>query len=90
MEITRTPARQYTREVAEVTVLLPDVGRTASVVVYGPEVRFGSMAPATVNWSAIGSVSMADALAYASAIAMAAAIAPTLLPATMESDEVGA
>jgi hypothetical protein len=79
--VTRTPASQYSPEMAEVHVDLPTSG-SARVTLYGPDIRFGSPSPSTVNWSAIGSVSAEDALVYAGAIALAASIAPTLAPAT--------
>lgn len=81
--VDRTPAREFTPERAEVSVDLPG-GRSAKVTIFGPERWIGSdqMNPAQVNWSAIGSVGRADALAYAGAIALAASIAPTLAPAT--------
>lgn len=79
--VTRTPASTYSPEMAEVHVALPGAG-SARVTIYGPQAKFGDFSPAQVNWSAIGSVSAADALAYAGAIALAAAIAPTLAPAT--------
>ncbi len=89
--VKRTPARQWSAETAEVHVTLPD-GGSARVSIYGPEYRFGAkdldLTPSRVNWSAIGSVSAADALAYAGAIALAASIAPTLAPATGEVDMI--
>jgi hypothetical protein len=84
MTVERTPATEYTREYATVTVVLTS-GRTAHVAVYGPEVRFGTVWEPSVNWSAIGSVGIEDAVRYASAIAAAAGIAPTLSPATGEA-----
>ena len=79
--VVRTPAREHTAEHVEVQVALPE-GGSVRVTIYGPEDWGGGPMPAKVNWSAIGSVSPADALAYAGAIALAASIAPTLAPAT--------
>ncbi len=77
MEITRNPARTYSPESARIDFVLPDSGRRMDITVYGPD----HFAPeARINWAGIGSVSSADAIAYASAIMLAASIAPTLAP----------
>jgi hypothetical protein len=55
-----------------ISVTLPDSKRKVSVEIFGPTVAFGERQPATVNWSAIGSVSPIDARIYASALADAA------------------
>ena len=80
--VVRTPADAWSSERAEVFVNW-DGGHSSRVSIDGP--RDGSMGrerPATVNWSAIGSVSPAEAVLYATAILMAAQIAPTLACAT--------
>lgn len=55
---------------ATVTVTMPS-GVVARVDVFGPREAFGGHQGAEVNWSAIGSVSPADATAYAEAIVVA-------------------
>lgn len=79
----RQRATQYTPELAEVRVRLPQSRREATVSVRGPELRFGGvLVPAEVNWSALGSTSQADAQVYANAILHAATVVlPTLEPA---------
>lgn len=55
-------AREYSAERVELGVIIGDPGedgaggRVVDVSVTGPEERFGSLYPATVNWPAIGSV----------------------------------
>lgn len=67
----------YSENSAIVTVTLPS-GRGVYIDVYGPRDAFGTTLPATVNWSGIGSVSPADAVAYAEAIRAASLAADAL------------
>lgn len=85
MNIQMQKASEFTGEYATIQIVLPDSGRTARVEVWGPQERFGSMGAPEVNWSALGSVSAADAVAYAEAIAFAARLAPTLSGPTKEA-----
>jgi hypothetical protein len=47
--------------------MLPKSGENVTVRVFGPRTTY-SPTPATVNWSALGSTSPADAAAYAEMI----------------------
>lgn len=68
LSIEKEEATRFSGERCTVYVFLPDSSRTASVSVFGPSHRFGTVQPAQVNWSALGSTSAADAVAYATAI----------------------
>ena len=56
--------------VATLETTLPS-GRSISVEVFGPRERFGTTAPATVNWPGIGSVDAEDAAAFAALLVAA-------------------
>jgi hypothetical protein len=55
--------------------LSPEDKRPVEVNVYGPREQFGTLAPATVNWSALGSQSPATAATYARLLTKAAEVA---------------
>lgn len=74
--IRRSQASDWSGEYAELAATLPS-GRTVSIDAWARE---GDREP-RINWGGIGSVSPADAAAYAALIAEAAALAPTLTPA---------
>lgn len=81
--VTIWPASTYSAERAEVQVQLPDSPeRRMTIDVYGPDSMFGASREARINWSAIGSVSAADAAAYGRALEVAAEISKTLKPET--------
>ena len=87
-EVVRTPASAWNAEHVEIRVHWGGTSFPSRVSISGPRHRFGAaeLSPAEVDWSAIGSVSPADATLYATAILMAAQIAPTLKPATGPED----
>lgn len=62
----------------ELSTELPITGHTAHVTVYGPHRAFGELQPATVNWSAFGSLPAADARAYARLLELGASMAAEL------------
>jgi hypothetical protein len=65
-----------TRTAITLTATLPDSARRVTVEIMKPYDRFGGyMCEPQVNWSALGSVSIEDALAYGALITYAAGVA---------------
>jgi hypothetical protein len=72
MEITSTDTGTVHHPRIDVSTQLPDAGDTVTATIFGPAVSFGELQPAVVNWSALGSKTPTDALAYARLLERAA------------------
>lgn len=73
-----TDTRTNYGETRETTTIILPSGRRAEVSAYGPRMAFGILQDAEVNWSALSSVPVADARAYAHAILRAADAAESM------------